>query len=1629
MENAIERENAFPPPHSDVYIPWTIESQLKSYATHLDATERHEVLWYSWKQIKRWLSQMLEYTLASFPAYSLHNETHCQAILHNIECLLGEPEIRKLSATDCFVILIAVYLHDIGMVITYSDRQDMLQSDSFSELIDELRNSSSSVLQKAAAELQDVNYDFRGEPDRKARMKKLYEKKLKVFDAMSLILGEHQRKLHAKISEQRVKKWTDGPSKLQAGLELTQIPMRIFYQAAVCAELHGESDFTLIEKRPQKDGGYAHDWYHPRFVAALLIIGDGLDLDNDRFHLFMEDFSGADFITETTITHINKHRSIRTLQISPRKIEISADCKTAESLRTLCNEIRWLEGFLKNCTYKWNEIAPENFSGSLPNISLNPIRLNGTEIPAEMVTTRFAISQEKAFSLLQGSHIYNSHFTFLRELIQNACDAVKLQYWEDYSASTYTGNVCSANPQEANASIALSKYPIYIYLSVKKLSSGFEPELSDITGEDLKNIKQLKETHKFGVLLEVQDFGIGISKNDIKEIAKVGTSHARQKTAIQKMPSWLRPTGHFGVGLQSLFLVCNNFKCITKTRSGECYDMTFHSRMNQDGYINVIPHPGVDSKGNTIPYGSRFSVFIEETFKESHETNMDGWAAIDPYRPDYEMLRSLRRSVELMLQLESAVDDFLGEMLFPIHIYRYPLDNSLEQLQLIPSSDVALTRDMFFNVQKKHDFSTAKATRLKSLSAPIPQSPSCWLYSSTLKKDPLSGVLSGGSAYLLDFKKAQLHIWSQEAQTFFVCGSQRIQNLTHRQNLQSLNSKRKSNQAKTKLFIKGLFICNCPDNWIPNTFIQFIDVKSDTLNSYLQMNRDGLTAEGSQYLTDTLLPTLTKTLRMVLSQISQTTIQQLDSCKKDIIHKVHDEYALCLQENDDFRDQKLAVIDQKLESVSLLDYGKKIIREKFLSVINKSTEYAGLDTLINSYFLDLYTQTLGSPNNELNTILDSTHVARERLQQIFVGQPDSFSTKFMLCVLEKMLYVRNFSPKSNQKKPENIQLYALQDAVFSVQQMAFLCAMALLEVAQIHDSLHDDKANGCVHPGEDLPCIWAYLNEQMEQLMNSVDESLKDKASDFHGDVSETWHEYACVPTLRWDTLSQVRWKSISEIFDSKHHYAIFSNRTSSGSKWLHALVEIPDYAWDLLNESPQTEDFCNKHWHKLNQWCQAFVNDLINAWDVSPSGRDNTVGRRKNESTTKLWESPVVRWMIHSIPSIALASDIGGMNRLNVLSLHARPSIYKDSHMINLLLDRMRHLSEDRSIERMQLLTLDGLSALNVTDSVTSNIIPATRGCVSSENKKNRMLMAFGSSLPQAVTLSLETMDADNANNPITSVYQLFDALKEPYHTGDSRFLPDKAKFILKVCKQAAWQAEPFYKNVYANIDDKLWNRIVRVHKCFLNEEKRPEGSSLDLRYQESPNQRQLLNIMQKAYEGILTDADQSLKGVHQDSSLKWSDIEFLSNPEKFFNTVILQIFGYAVFPSQIKGSFLPMSNAVAEDFAYYDDYNTYKNEISKVWNGIRYLRDFAADDYENAFVKLVLNWWEDAIWNKDSCSETLLNARASDLRTAISKEDLKHMYLRQIEFFIRSVVSDVPSAVNQYKLERWASITSKEE
>ena len=128
----------------------TIERQLHMYEKHPDRNERAATLWHAWQQNKRWLIRLLELTLASFPSYSRHDASHAEAVIHNIERVMGEDRIAQLSATDCFALLHTVYIHDIGMAILSEDRKKIFESDDFIEMIDELADGADKDLRNAA---------------------------------------------------------------------------------------------------------------------------------------------------------------------------------------------------------------------------------------------------------------------------------------------------------------------------------------------------------------------------------------------------------------------------------------------------------------------------------------------------------------------------------------------------------------------------------------------------------------------------------------------------------------------------------------------------------------------------------------------------------------------------------------------------------------------------------------------------------------------------------------------------------------------------------------------------------------------------------------------------------------------------------------------------------------------------------------------------------------------------------------------------------------------------------------------------------------------------------------------------------------------------------------------------------------------------------------------------------------------------------------------------------------------------------------------------------------------------------------------------------------------------------------
>lgn len=164
-------------------------------------------------------------------------------------------------------------------------------------------------------------------------------------------------------------------------------------------------------------------------------------MDNDRFHPLTKEFVGV--LPEISARHYEKHQAIRRLYIRPDIISIEADCKTQEALRLVRKECDILKGILKEAGYNWMLICPRGFSGALPTVDSVKLYLEGMQIPEELVATQFHISQSKAFAILEGSNVYKGQFVFLREFLQNAIDASKMErigVYEKQVGTTWFGN-------------------------------------------------------------------------------------------------------------------------------------------------------------------------------------------------------------------------------------------------------------------------------------------------------------------------------------------------------------------------------------------------------------------------------------------------------------------------------------------------------------------------------------------------------------------------------------------------------------------------------------------------------------------------------------------------------------------------------------------------------------------------------------------------------------------------------------------------------------------------------------------------------------------------------------------------------------------------------------------------------------------------------------------------------------------------------------------------------------------------------------------------------------------------------------------------------------------------------------
>lgn len=895
-------------------IPLTIEQQLENYCKSEGHTDRHETLWHAWHQNKRWISQVLEVTLSSFPTYSKHDESHALSVLNNIEMILGQARIAQLSASDCFVLLHTVYIHDIGMCITQRDRKDIIENATFIEMIDQLENSGSESVKRAIKILKRTEYEtfdpVKG--DSVEQLRQLYRAKLDVYYAIIELISAYRRSEHGRKSAERLNNWVMESDKFATGFSMAGIPLRIFLTIAKSAQMHTSNDFEEIKKLPRKDGGYASDYYHPRFISILLMLGDLLDMDNDRFHPMVFEF--VEQFPEQSKYHYEKHRAIRKLNINPDSIEIEADCKDQNTLRLVRKECDMLLSILKGAGYMWSAICPEGFQGSLPALNEVNLYLDGMKIPEDLVATQFHISQNKAFSILEGSNFYDERYVFLREFLQNAIDASKMQYWYDYlgTATHYyeEENVKNMTPEEMNKHLALERFPVEIHMKMQKRDE--MGELSDVSTEEIGQIRKgVAGQYEYGVLVIIKDFGTGIDRDSIIAISKVGNSRKKDKCIIEKMPEWLQPTAEFGVGLQSAFLLTESFKCRTRTRSGEQYEINFHSGSSSqyEGYINVIPFGYFEQKYET--YGTSFEVFVPIERKFLHSESICTWSGSDPFSEDYDNTRIIRHASELISQMTLYLDNLLGESLFPIML------------------DIEKRDELHLMLNTKDENTIHKLINRNNKQNPRRN---IWIFQRSEKS--LSFGDTEKFVYAFEYDTSRLFLWAKELNVFCAVSGA---NLIRREH-EGVGKKRNSDKSGIPIYYKGIKMQARFAEEDAEIF-EYIDVKASFRRSFINISRRGFTREGKHYFEKVIYRGLLDIVQEILQQVNENE-EIMKMLSKNIIQKIeqsHENVEIIedlITEEKNYCDKTKGLADQILSLSFLSHLAVKDIKDE-LSLLGK----------------------------------------------------------------------------------------------------------------------------------------------------------------------------------------------------------------------------------------------------------------------------------------------------------------------------------------------------------------------------------------------------------------------------------------------------------------------------------------------------------------------------------------------------------------------------------------------------------------------------------------------------------------------------------------------------------------------
>lgn len=605
-----------------------------------------DILYTQWVYDKKLVPKALSLISSIFPHYSIHDQSHSETIINNVVRLVGIDIIQNFTAIDIWFLLTSAYYHDIGMAIDAEKLETALKDSSFVEHVLDIKKnkyhylySYAQYFNKEGKQLVLENKDF----------------SIDVYDSVKFLLADYFRRFHAKRSEEII---INPMREISLNSPRGIIPQRIIkILGAICAA-HTD-DFNKVMDLPVKEVGIDTFDAHPRYIACLLRLGDLLDLDNNRFSdVFLRTIKTIPY---DSFLHKNKHFSIAHFSVDQNEIDIIAKCETYDVSMITQHWFSYIRKEVVDQMLNWNNIVPKKDFGYLPTIKNLKVELLDWEYIDEKEKPSFKVDNDKALELLKGAGIYENSWQCIRELLQNSVDASLIRLWLERDEKV---QLPFESPNDNEFRKKVLNYPIAIRLNQKELDNKHE---------------------KIQWNIVIEDHGIGFSMEDIKHLSLTGSSskNKTKKQIIERMPEWLRPSGTFGIGFQSVFMITDIVNIETKSfidqqnltieltnpdskRQGEIlikkrkdtYSVRPGSKLSFDIQTNPVlrKQKQKDKDGNNTFYYSRrqilidpfehenLSLEIEYIIKEIQDFAKNNYFNISIYLNDKEVLDSHNRN-------------------------------------------------------------------------------------------------------------------------------------------------------------------------------------------------------------------------------------------------------------------------------------------------------------------------------------------------------------------------------------------------------------------------------------------------------------------------------------------------------------------------------------------------------------------------------------------------------------------------------------------------------------------------------------------------------------------------------------------------------------------------------------------------------------------------------------------------------------------------------------------------------------------------------------------------------------------------------------------------------------------------